>query len=703
MVALLQGSEASDVTSNPPPAAINPSGSVHPREVVELDTIVVKADRLPAHAQHRAFAVSEISRERMLSSPSTRLDDLLRKELPGFSLFRRSSSRVAHPTSQGVSLRNLGPNGSGRTLVLLDGTPLNDPFAGWIPWQRVPLGSLDRIFVTRGGGAGLYGNAALAGTIQLETRRAPGRSVELYSLGGNRGTYEQSLSASWEEGPVRMSLFGHHAETDGYPIVRADQRGAVDIAAYSGTDLIQGSLIWDVEANTWLEFHAAGFTEDRGNGTLMAQNSTEALDLSGVLVGALPEWKAEVRLQAWYQNRDFASTFTSVNERRSHETPALDQYHVPAQSAGGSLTWSQLAGTSHRITGGFDVRWVAGETNERFRYLVDRFTLNREAGGEQWFAGIFLEDVWELDPGITLTAGGRLDSIRQTQGRRTERDQNSGSVLLHEKFEDQEHFQPNGRLGLNVEVNDELALRAAGYTGFRQPTLNEFYRPFRIGNEITEANAHLDPEVLRGFEAGLDWEPEEAWTIAITGFWNRLDDAVGNVTLGGGPGNFDPGGFVPAGTVLRQRQNLDRIEVKGAELSLAWKLAPDWILETQYLFSHSEVIKASQARSLEGKRLEQAPLQTVTASISWNPAERWGFTLQGRFSGRQFEDDLNTTSLGAFATVDAAVNYQANPHLSLDLRAENLLNTEYETGRSASGIVLGGTPRLVTLGVRLKF
>jgi outer membrane receptor protein involved in Fe transport len=83
--------------------------------------------------------------------------------VPGFSLFRRSSSRTANPTTQGVTLRNFGPSGAGRTLVLLDGIPLNDPFAGYVLWSQVPPALLESVLVQPGGGAGLFGNAGTRG------------------------------------------------------------------------------------------------------------------------------------------------------------------------------------------------------------------------------------------------------------------------------------------------------------------------------------------------------------------------------------------------------------------------------------------------------------------------------------------------------------------------------------------------------------
>ncbi|HEY2614133.1 MAG TPA: Plug domain-containing protein, partial [Chthoniobacterales bacterium] len=128
---------------------------------------MIQADRLPDAESGAPFSVETLDAEELRRAPQFWLDDILRAEVPGFSLFRRSSSRTANPTTQGVTLRNFGPSGAGRTLVLLDGIPLNDPFAGYVLWSQVPPAAIDSVLVSSGGGAGLFGNAALAGTFFL--------------------------------------------------------------------------------------------------------------------------------------------------------------------------------------------------------------------------------------------------------------------------------------------------------------------------------------------------------------------------------------------------------------------------------------------------------------------------------------------------------------------------------------------------------
>ena len=146
------------------------TGPLEFRLVPGLDaSVTVTAGRLEQQLTAVASAVSTLDRADLERSPALTTDETLR-QVPAFSLFRRSSSIAAHPTAQGVSLRGIGPSGVSRTLVLLDGVPFNDPFGGWISWARVPRPSIERIEVVEGSAASLFGNYAMGGAINILTR-----------------------------------------------------------------------------------------------------------------------------------------------------------------------------------------------------------------------------------------------------------------------------------------------------------------------------------------------------------------------------------------------------------------------------------------------------------------------------------------------------------------------------------------------------
>jgi outer membrane cobalamin receptor len=128
----------------------------------------------------------------VIASPSLRVDDVLR-QIPGFSLFRRSNSRFANASNQGVSLRGLGGTAASRALVLEDGLPLVDAFGGWVYWDRVPRESISSVEVFRGGASNLYGSDALGGVVQFMTRQPEYPALALETSYGNEKTPDLSF------------------------------------------------------------------------------------------------------------------------------------------------------------------------------------------------------------------------------------------------------------------------------------------------------------------------------------------------------------------------------------------------------------------------------------------------------------------------------------------------------------------------------
>src|SRR3982751_3598656 len=126
------------------------------------ETVTVTPTRTEQRSGAVPASVNVLTSEDIRTSPAVVADDVLR-QIPTFSLFRRTSSLSSHPTAQGVSLPGIGPSGVSRTLVLLDKWPFNDPFGGWVYWTRVPLENVDRIEVVEGPSSSVYGNYGMGG------------------------------------------------------------------------------------------------------------------------------------------------------------------------------------------------------------------------------------------------------------------------------------------------------------------------------------------------------------------------------------------------------------------------------------------------------------------------------------------------------------------------------------------------------------
>jgi outer membrane receptor protein involved in Fe transport len=672
-------------------------------EVIQLEPVVVTATRTEQQLKDVAANVTVYTKEDIEKSAAQTVDDFLR-QLPGFSLFRRSSSLVAHPTTQGVSLRGIGPSGVSRTLVLLDGVPLNDPFGGWVYWSKVPLETIERIEVVRGGGSSVWGNYALGGVIHIITKRPEKRTLTFLGEGGNRGTVNLDLYASDLWGPIGVAVGGSFFHTNGYEVIREDQRGTIDINADSEHMTFNGKLEYTLSEDATLSLQGSYFTEDRGNGTPLTNNSTDAGYIRGGANFKTPdgsEWKLDV----FSHLQTFQSTFSAQASDRNSERPALDQFDVPSTDVGTSFQWSKQIDESHLMTAGTDLRWVDGETNEDFFFTGGQFTRRRKAGGEQQLAGVFLQDIWSLTPRWQLTGGLRLDFWRSFDGSRVEQNLQTGAITRNDTFPDRDRLAFSPRFAVLFHATDDLSARSSFYMGFRAPTLNELYRPFRVRNDITEANETLDPERLIGGEVGVDYFFFDGFLGRLTGFWNELKDPVANVTIAkaASSGVIPPCGFVPAGGSCRQRQNLERSRIRGIEAELEYRPNALWVMSGSYLFNDTEVLSAPNQPQLEGNQIAQVPEHRFTLILSYSNPDILNATIEGRYVGEQFEDDLNSITLDDFFVVNLQLSRQIMKGWEAFFGVENLFDKTYEVGKTTDGIVTIGAPLLIHGGIQAQF
>jgi outer membrane receptor protein involved in Fe transport len=657
--------------------------------------IIVTGTGLPDARGDRAYDVVTIGRDRLEQVASGRMEDVLR-DVAGFTLFRRSDARSAHPTSMGATLRGLGGNASSRALLLLDGVPQADPFGGWVVWPAYQPMRLGRVRVTRGGGSGAFGPGALAGTIEMSSA-GPADVPPLWGglAYGSRDSIEATAGLSGQLGGGFASISAAYARGDGFIPIVEDQRGAADILAGYEQASVALRFVVPVGAETELQVGGIGFLDDRTRGTAFTDNRTEGADASLRLVGS-GKWGWEAL--AYVQTRAFRSGFASVNADRSAAAATLDQYNVPATGYGARLEVRPPLGDAGELRIGLDGRVTAGRTKELYQFVAAAPTRIRNAGGETRTLGAFVETTLDVTDRLMLTGGGRIDRWWIVDGTLQERQLAGGPSLADLAFADRSGWRPTARAGLAFRPVDAVTLRGAGYLGWRLPTLNELYRPFRAGADATAANAALRPERMRGVEAGADYRPLSTVRLGATLFWNRLDDAIANVSIADGPGAFPGVGFVSAAGVYRMRQNLDAVCSRGVEVEAQAVLA-EWQLSASYALTDARVRAGGLAASLDGLRPAQTPRHQASATLGW-----WrdgaGAALTGRYVAAQFEDDQNSRSLSHAFTVDATARLPLTRDVALELRGENLANENVEATLSGAGVVERASVRTLWVGLR---
>lgn len=620
------------------------------------------------------------------------------QQVPGLQQFRRSDARSANPTSQGVTMRGLGGNASSRALMFLDDVPQADPFGGWVSWPAYEAINLASVRVRKGGGQPSVGPGALAGVIELDSVQY--REFAKMSLAyGSRDSVNGSINYATELGTGSITAAANYARGDGFIPIVSGQRGSVDRRApYEQMGLsLRG--VAPLNSSTELQANLRMFTDTRDRGVDFSDNSNSGVDASVRLVDRTGDWQWSAT--GYMQVREFSSEFVAIAADRNSVTQTLDQFATPSTGLGARLEVRPPVGEQAELRLGGEWRRTSGETREFFTYVAGAPTRFRTAGGQIDTYGGFAELSYQPSDTLTLSAGGRLDRWTISDGFRREVNI-GGSVRSDDRFANRSGTEWTGRTGFRWKFGDGFALRGAAYRAWRLPTLNELYRPFRVGADATAANEALRPEQVKGFDAGIAYDYGIV-ELGVTFFRNRLNGAIANVTLGQGAGNFPGVGFVAAGGAYRQRQNLDAIVSKGLEADARFELTDDLALELGYAFVDAEVRGSGVSAVLSGLRPAQVPRHFGNATLIYDMGDPVLASATLRYIGRQFEDDANFRVLDEAVTLDAQFSYKIGHRWRLQMRGENLFNARVEAAISGSGIVERANPRTLWLGARWNF
>jgi outer membrane receptor protein involved in Fe transport len=666
-------------------------------------------------------SISVLDSSEIRQSPAVVADDVL-KQIPTFSLFRRTSSLVAHPTAQGVSLRGIGPSGVSRTLVMLDDVPFNDPFGGWVYWTRVPLDNVDRIEVVEGPSSSIYGNYGMGGVINIVSARATRQTVEFKPQYGNRDTRKADFFGSnvWKN--LGVSVNGSLLDTDGFPIVAEAERGPIDNNARVNFKNFNAKVDYAFNSRVSAFFRAGYFREERDNAkvTTFAPTVEEGNDTrwtstaTGVRI-LLPD-SSDLQARVFTDNEEFNSNFLAVPNLIARDTARLTlNQNVPAKSVGGMVQWNRGFGARNYVSAGTDWHWVDGDSIEDgFDPIRGQTqTLHRISGGTQTSVGAYVQDILNPVDKLMITLSARVDHWRNYDGHNLETNIPAGTPGAGNmpSYPDRDDTAVSPHAAVLYHFTDRVSAWGGLSGGFRAPTLNELYRQFRVGAILTQANAELGPERLKGGELGLNLLLTNNFTVRSVWYDNRIEDPVSNVTVGPN---------------IQRRQNLGHTRVTGIQTDAEYRLSPQWRVSGAYLFNSARVTEfdanpalVNDCRGIAGEScfLAEVPQNRGSLRVSYINPRLVNLALGMQFMGLQYDDDQNVRGvpvngcavqsascanpgLPGYALVDFTASRPIGRNFEVFFGVQNLTDKEYFVQTNPTTV---GSPRLVNVGVRVRF
>ncbi len=683
---LLMAASLSGQSESAPSGGSDLPGAPQPAAPAPVTTVTVTAYRTPLGTLESPATTRLLTRRVLGSVAPVTLDGKIR-QIPGIELFRRSSSLVANPTSQGISLRGLGSTSASRTLLTQDDVPLNDPVGGWIHWQEQPELAIESVELVRGGASDLYGSSAIGGVINVIPVRPTTTRGELRSLYGGEGTYDTSVLAQDKLGPWGLLGAAGVIGTNGYIQMAPTQRGPIDVASkvHSQNALV---LAEHVRGPLRLFVRGSGFNESRHNGTPYQINATRLFryaaggDWQGPHSGSLVA-------RVYGSDERYRQTFSSVSNTpnaanpqcnfRCGETPTRFTY-IPDNELGAVVHWNQPLGAGLAVIAGAEVHdvriWDREQTFGSSAALTNLHDHQRDSA--LWAEAMWIRNAW------TLTASGRMDWFQNYDGRQVNWNGTTWLPNTTQPPQSNENiFDP--RLGISRKLSEHWALSASGFRAFRAPTPSELYRSTQVGSKLTKPNGSLLSERATGWETGVatQWR----WgTARASYFLTQVNRPIVAVTTN------------PTSTpILLLRQNLGQIESRGVSLDFEAALLSWLRADGGYQYANATVSRG--ALDL-GNWIPEVAHNMATLNLRASRPKLGLLSLQSRMSGRQFDDDANAYLLHGFFQLDVYGSHDIGKRLQLFAAAENVFDRAIEVSKTPSTTL--GQPRVARFGFNLR-
>ncbi len=721
----------------------------------QLDAVVVSASRSQARVEQMPLHTTIVSQEDIQNSAAQTLDQLLR-DVPGLN-FTGVPTTQSDPTGHSTKMRGMG---NAKVLVLLDGVPIMDPFYLTTQWFKVPLSNIERVEVLRGGNSSLWGNMAVAGVVNVVSKRAKDNAGEASVSLGSRGSSNVTLSKNWVlSDALSFNLAVDQLNSQGYDIAPADQawrfpgKGPVNAKDSNVQLTTYFKHSSDLSGYVRLGYHI----QDQDISYPAGNNLQTSPDISGSMTKKLDE-KTTLTGTAWAQYVSFekfngAACYwqaTAAGTAKDPKCPStssttqikdqIKQYYTQYGSQryreqGASAIYAkEIGGFWRSLQVGMDYRHLAATDQEYFYSAptaITQFqsTSNNVASSatygkaDQAFSGLFAQTTISPAPALELTMSARYDAWTNTDRTNT-RTMGTGQPTGGAQAD-------NSMTGLNPSlagryvVNDDLALRAATYKSFRAPGFNNMTRTYGSPNPII-ANPDIGPENLTGKEIGIDYS-KGSLSLGVTYFQYDITNMIATYKVSNyatAPAlvqticgvnfvNCDSGGT--NGKYANFYTNDQDGQSHGLELTAQWEVANNLKLNaafTRTLSTNTRV--GSGVSGLVGVQLAATPENMANVSVSWQPQSKLRTNFQARYIGPMIIETSTTAGptygvsyeQGGMTIFDASAQYAVTKDTDLTFSVVNLLDKEYSENAYTHDQPWNRTlssPRTFNVGVKVRF
>lgn len=648
------------------------------------DDIVVTATRSERSLADVPASVSVVTSDEIENTPARTIDDVLRR-VPSVDL-PIAGTNEQHPTDTIVSMRGL----SGiRSLVLLDGVPINDPFFGYVQWSEVPLETIDRVEVVRGGGSTLWGNYAMGGVINILTKPIDTTEFVGEAAGGSRDSYRADGHAAVAGNGYGIGLDAGISHSDGYVEQVDSARGAITVPTGFTAHTLAGSGNVALTPNLTARARVSYYDNDQNFLTRLNTNRQRDWRYTGTL-----SWKPDdgrsIDLTIFHDDERFRTNNPGTPDGAgANDAEYVQNSHLTrAKDWGASLIGRQtFSGVLRALSAGADYHGIHGRDDASIYDETGAYLRTDTGSGNQRFLGGFVQADLRPVERLQILASLRYQDFYSYKGI----DDSPGGLG---KIASRHDHAVDPRLSVRYQLPDGFALRGAYYRAFRAPTLDNLYRAASVPGYILYGNAALKPETLEGGEIGFDYVRGPV-RLQVTAYTNHLKDFLTYRYLAADelPAGFDIGARLINAGSARSR---------GAEVELDWAPTQALDLTLGYTYADSIVLRNPEDPASVGVQQSGIPRHRVSAALDWTGPYGIRLSPRIRYLSRTNGDPDALYRTDAHFIADIAATAPIRKGLEMFLQIENLFDKRYIGTNDGFTAPLYGKPFTATGGFRIK-
>jgi outer membrane receptor protein involved in Fe transport len=666
-----------------------------------LGAVVVTATRSRRNSFEVPVRMNVIDEADIKTIPAFSADDYLHA-IPGISI-RRGASFLGTST---VSLRGMGPE-AGRTLVLLDGVPLNKADGGSVNWNAINTSQIGQIEVLKGPGSTISGGNAMGGIIHIISPR-PKKKLQGYISQqiGNMNTFRTSTGVSGTQNAFFWGLNGMYRESDGYVTAFADDIDEYTIPSFLNEYQFGANAGYFLNPDHVIELAGNMYEGKRGTGASFYGYGFANEDVAA-RKGAYNNY------QSWHGRMVYRGTlnnnnrihFTAYGQRENYQrireslrNQIISRYDVESirDDAGFTSSYSLQAGSGHLVTVGADMRY--GSVDGADIYLTSTDKVFNKGSMNQ--TGIYILD--EISFGtapLTIMTGLRYDHASFYRGNFSIETPTGETAFLHDftgDIEDASWGALSPRLSLQFHKTGQYRIYAGYSRGFRAPALDDMCRTGRISGGMQRGNPFLKPEYLDNAEAGGDLFIGERFKLSASAFYSRGSDYHAYIATG------DSVVLNNRLRPIRKKDNMSKAEIQGIELQSIIQVIKGLSLNVNYTYIQTNILEYKTLNKdtdtdLTGKELVYQPKGSFYSAINWNNnIANMHFSFHNKSS--QWLNDVNTEKIEAFNYFDLHLWRDLYKGLSASVMVHNLFNQDFT---DSSNMVAPG--RIISLEVKYSF